>query len=196
MVLNTTKRRAIFFDKDGTLIEDIPYNVNPEKIKFLSGAENSIQKLSPYFDFFVISNQAGVALGFFSEEDLRPVRTKLVEMFLRQSVHLKDFYYCPHFDKGHLHEYSFSCECRKPGSQMLERAAFEHNLELSESWMIGDSLDDVEAGRRAGCLTILIDNGHETEWRDGPSRMPHYVVKDLNCAADLILRETLVEEWF
>lgn len=196
MNFNATKSRAIFFDKDGTLIEDIPYNVDPEKIKFNIGAEASIKKLSPYFDFFIISNQSGVALGFFSEEELKPVKARLVEMFQSQSVNLKEFYYCPHYDKGHLRQYSFSCECRKPGSQLLERAALEHNLELTESWMIGDKLDDIEAGKRAGCLTILIDNGTEKEWRDGPNRMPDYVVENLNQAADLILSETLVEQWF
>jgi D,D-heptose 1,7-bisphosphate phosphatase len=196
MALNSIKRRAIFFDKDGTLIEDIPYNVNPDKIKFLPGAEEAIQRLSPYFEFVIVSNQAGVALGFFEENELLNVKKKLGEMFSGLSVNLKDFYYCPHYPFGHLHEYSVSCECRKPGSKMLERAALEHHFEITDSWMIGDILDDIEAGNRADCFTILIDNGHETEWREGPFRKPDFVVKNLFQAADLILKETLVEEWF
>jgi histidinol phosphatase-like enzyme len=92
---------------------------------------------------------------------------------------LDGFYYCPHApDAG--------CDCRKPAPGMLERAAREHGVDLRASWMIGDILDDVEAGRRAGCRTILLDNGNETEWRDGEQRCPDYVARDLAQAAAII----------
>ena len=81
------------------------------------------------------------------------------------------------------------CACRKPAPGLLERAAREHGVSLSDSWLIGDILDDIEAGRRAGCRTVLLDNGNETEWQLTPERVPHHVARDLAEAAALILRQ-------
>ena len=81
------------------------------------------------------------------------------------------------------------CACRKPAPAMLKRAALEHRLRLSECWMVGDILDDIEAGRRAGCRTVLIDNGNETEWEMTPERVPHFAARDLAQAAAVILDE-------
>jgi histidinol-phosphate phosphatase family protein len=106
---------------------------------------------------------------------LHEVKGKLRELLPA----LDAFYYCPHLPEA-------GCDCRKPAPGMLERAAREHGVELAQSWMIGDILDDVEAGRRAGCRTILVDNGNETEWRAGESRSPHYVARDLPQAAEII----------
>ncbi len=83
--------------------------------------------------------------------------------------------------------YAVACDCRKPAPGLLLRAAEELGLELAASWLVGDILDDVEAGRRAGCRTVLIDNGNETEWRDGHHRMPHLAAPDLAAAAERIL---------
>jgi histidinol phosphatase-like enzyme len=80
-----------------------------------------------------------------------------------------------------------TCACRKPSPGLLLQAASERGIELSASWMVGDILHDVEAGRRAGCRTILLENGHETEWVLGAQRCPHYLAPDLQVAADIIL---------
>jgi histidinol phosphatase-like enzyme len=84
-------------------------------------------------------------------------------------------------------EFAIACNCRKPEPGLLLRAAAEHNIDMQKSWFIGDILNDVEAGRRAGCKTILIDNGNETEWELSPQRAPHYTVDDLLAAAQVII---------
>jgi histidinol phosphatase-like enzyme len=99
-------------------------------------------------------------------------------------------YWCAHDARGSVSPYNRTCDCRKPAPGMLLRAAREHDLALQRSWFIGDILDDVEAGRRAGCRTVLIDNGNETVWRRGPLREPHLVAADMHRAA-LAIRESM-----
>ena len=93
---------------------------------------------------------------------------------------------CP-YKAGTAAAYAVPCDCRKPAPGLLARAAREHGVALPRSWLVGDILDDVEAGRRAGCRTVLIDNGGETEWRRGPGREPDHVAPHMAAAARLIL---------
>jgi histidinol phosphatase-like enzyme len=100
-----------------------------------------------------------------------------------------DFYYCPHHPEGKLAEYKEICTCRKPAEGLLLKAKFDHGIDLPKSWFIGDILDDVESGRRAGCRTILINDGHETEWQvTNPLRTPHAMVSNFKEAVDVILQ--------
>jgi D-glycero-D-manno-heptose 1,7-bisphosphate phosphatase len=171
-------RAAIFIDKDGTLVEDVPYNVDPKRIALSAGAAGAVAQFTAGgYAVIVVSNQPGAALGRFEESALRGVERRLRELL----GCLDGFYYCPHHPEA-------GCACRKPGPGMLLRAAKEHRVDLGRSWMIGDILDDVEAGRRAGCRTCLIDNGNETEWKMNEARRPDHVAADLPEAALLILR--------
>lgn len=180
--------QAVFIDKDGTLVEDVPYNVLPERIRLTHGAGAALSTLSDAgYALFVVSNQPGVALGRFPEAALEVVRRELCRLLAGYGVILAGFYYCPHHPTGRVAGYSGLCNCRKPRPGMLQRAAIEHGIDLGASWLIGDILDDIEAGRRAGCRTVLLDTGHETEWRRGPGRRPHHVVQDLPEAAACIL---------
>ena len=168
--------KAVFIDKDGTLIENVPYNVDPARIALSPDASVLVRRASSNgYRVIVVSNQPGAGVGRFPESALQDVEKKLRELLPA----LDGFYYCPHAPQA-------GCACRKPAPGMLERAAREHGVELAQSWMIGDILDDVEAGRRAGCRTILLDNGNETEWRPGEARTPHYVVRSLAQAAAII----------
>jgi histidinol-phosphate phosphatase family protein len=181
-------RRAVFLDKDGTLIEDIPYNVDPQKIQLAPGAVEGLTALHENgYVLIVVSNQSGVAHGFFPERALRAVERSLRRQLAAVGVPLAGFYYCPHHPQGRVKDYTGTCRCRKPAPGMLRRAAADLGIDLAESWMIGDILDDIEAGRRAGCRTVLIDNGNETQWRRGRGRRPHYRASDLAEAARLIL---------
>ncbi|MFC7515000.1 D-glycero-alpha-D-manno-heptose-1,7-bisphosphate 7-phosphatase [Herbaspirillum sp. GCM10030257] len=179
--------RAIFLDKDGTLVEDVPYNVNPGLIELTWHAGQALQLLQHMgYALFVVSNQSGVAKGLFTEAALNPVHQRLTELLAQYGVELSGFYYCPHCPDGVISRYAIPCTCRKPMPGMLYRAAHEHDIDLSQSWMIGDILHDVEAGRRAGCQTILIDNGNETEWKLSAQRTPHFKASDLYAAATII----------
>jgi D-glycero-D-manno-heptose 1,7-bisphosphate phosphatase len=181
-------RKAIFLDKDGTLIEDVPYNCDVSLIRLMPNASQGLRRLQAAgYALIVVSNQPGVARGFFSTEALNHVETTLRALLADEGVRLDGFYYCPHHPDGCIAAYATACDCRKPFPGLLMQAASDYAVELQASWMIGDILHDVEAGRRAGCRTILIDNGHETEWRLGVRRCPHAMAADLAAAADTIL---------
>lgn len=179
--------KAVFIDKDGTLIPDIPYNVNPDLITLTDTAIPALYQLQQHqFSLILISNQSGVARGFFAEKDLDAVNKKLTNLLSEAGIAINGFYYCPHFENGTVKEYSIACDCRKPAPGLILQAANDFSIDLSKSWMIGDILNDVEAGRRAGCKTILINNGNETEWEINELRQPHYKVQNLFEAADII----------
>lgn len=179
--------QAIFLDKDGTLVENLPYNVNPDLIRLTPRAGEALRLLQAQgYALLVVSNQAGVAKGLFSERALMPVKERLSELLAAEGVRLADFYYCPHYPSGAVSRYAMRCDCRKPMPGMLQQAAARHGIDLARSWMIGDILDDVEAGKRAGCRTVLIDNGNETEWVPGPYRTPELTANDLLAAAQAI----------
>ncbi|HYH56886.1 MAG TPA: HAD family hydrolase [Anseongella sp.] len=183
--------KVVFLDKDGTLIENVPYNTDPGKIRFCPGVPEALRLLQEYgYKLIVVSNQAGVAYGFFKEEDLRTVKNALQERLAEYGVQLDGFYYCPHHIRGKVSRYALNCTCRKPMPGMLIRGAVEHGADLSSSWMIGDILDDIEAGNCAGCKTVLIDNGNETEWvYSSARRKPHFLVKDMEEAARCIISQ-------
>jgi D-glycero-D-manno-heptose 1,7-bisphosphate phosphatase len=185
-------KKAIFLDKDGTLIPDIPYNVDPALITLQPDAIDGLQRLKDEgFIFIIISNQAGVARGKFAEHSLHAVEQRLQELLAAVNIPLSGFYYCPHHPDGSVAGYSIDCDCRKPKPGMILKAANEHGIDLSASWMIGDILNDVEAGNSAGCHTVLINNGNETEWLAGPMRAPTYVCSSIDQAAVDILSEQL-----
>lgn len=180
--------KAVFLDKDGTLVEDVPYNVNPDLIVLTPGAISGLQRLHQAgYLLIVITNQSGIAHGYFTESDLSPVERHLQELLATHGIPLAGFYYCPHHLDGVVEKYAIACHCRKPQPGLLNKAAQDHTLDLSQSWFIGDILHDIEAGRAADCRTILIDNGNETEWELSPQRLPHHIIKDLDKAAQVIL---------
>ena len=184
--------KAVFLDKDGTLINDIPYNVNPDLITLADNSVTGLKRLQENgFKLIIVSNQSGVARGVFPEAALIAVKEKIEELLHISDVHLDGFHYCPHHTDGIVPEYSVDCNCRKPKPGMLTRAASELNIDLKVSWMIGDILNDVEAGNRSGAGSILIDNGNETEWIKGEFREPAYKAKNIDDAADFILSNPL-----
>jgi D-glycero-D-manno-heptose 1,7-bisphosphate phosphatase len=180
-------RAAVFVDKDGTLIENVPYNVDPALLAFTRGAVEALQRLARAgYALFVVTNQPGVALGLFDRAALDRLLQALRTLLNERGVELAGLYACTHRPPSHG---LAPCTCRKPAPGMLQRAADEHDIDLGRSWMVGDILDDVEAGRRAGCRTVMLDVGHETEWRLSDQRLPHFGVADLAEAADVILSE-------
>jgi D-glycero-D-manno-heptose 1,7-bisphosphate phosphatase len=181
---------AVLFDKDGTLLDDVPYNVDPALMRFAPGAGDALAILAAHgFRLFVISNQSGVALGRFPYEALATMEAHLVSMFEACGVGLDGAYWCPHHPDGVVPGYACRCGCRKPAPGLLLQAAREHAIDLKRSWFVGDILDDIEAGTRAGCRTVLLDNGHETLWEPGPARVPTLREPDLLGAALAIIRE-------
>ncbi|MEZ4599687.1 MAG: HAD family hydrolase [Syntrophotaleaceae bacterium] len=181
-------RKAIFLDKDGTLIENVPFNVDVTKVRLLDGVPLGLQALQEAgFQLIIVTNQPGVALGHFQKKDLFRIRHHMAFLFEQAGVTLSGFYYCPHHPDARLPQFRMECSCRKPGPGLLYMASIDNQIELEESWMVGDILDDVEAGRRADCLTALIDNGNETEWQVTPLRKPHVTAPNFLSAVEKIL---------
>lgn len=181
-------RPAIFLDKDGTLVEDVPFNVAPAQLRWTVGAIEALRLWQAAgYAVVLITNQAGIALGRFSEEAFLRFMEYLHTQLQELGIALDAFYYCPHHPDASVAAYAGPCRCRKPHPGLVLRAARELNLDLARSWFVGDILHDVEAGRRAGCKTILLDNGNETEWELGPQRRPHALAADLHHAAQITL---------
>lgn len=181
-------QRAVFLDKDGTLIEDLPYNVDPAKMKLQRDTLEGLQQLKAAgYLLVVITNQPGVAWGYYVEKQLEPVKAKLDELVRPAGVRLDGFYYCPHHPQGTISAYAIPCNCRKPLPGLILQAAGELDIDLGNSWMVGDILHDVEAGHLAGCRSVLINNGNETEWQSGPGRTPDHIVSSINEAACRIM---------
>jgi D-glycero-D-manno-heptose 1,7-bisphosphate phosphatase len=179
--------KAIFLDKDGTLVDDLPLNTDMRRITLCSGAGAALRLLARLdYRFIVVTNQDGIAHGRTTETAMQAVGNRLADLLFREQLNLDGFYYCPHHPSGSVARYALNCTCRKPMPGMLLQAAREHEIDLRASWMIGDILHDVEAGNRAGCRTMLIDNGNETEWRLGGRRLPTRMAHDLYAAAVMI----------
>jgi D,D-heptose 1,7-bisphosphate phosphatase len=184
---------AVFLDKDGTVLDDVPYNVDPQRMKLAAGAADGLRRLhGAGYRLIVISNQSGVARGLFQEAALSCVAERLRELLEAERIPLDAFYYCPHHPDAFVPRYRRDCDCRKPAPGLIFRAAKERRIDLEKSWFVGDILNDVEAGRRAGCRTVLIDNGNETKWEFSPERLPDVFAADLDEAATAILSEVSI----
>jgi D-glycero-D-manno-heptose 1,7-bisphosphate phosphatase len=190
-------QKAGFLDKDGTLIKNVPYNVNPDNIQFYPDAFHTIRALHQAgYLLVIISNQSGIARGYFDEGDLLQVEEHIQRETRRNTgAHLAGFYYCPHHPDGIVPRYAIDCDCRKPKPGLLIKAAEELGIDLQNSWMIGDILNDVEAGNQSGCATVLIDNGNETEWYLSHERQPDFIVTNLYEAAQAILTGKSVRKY-
>jgi D-glycero-D-manno-heptose 1,7-bisphosphate phosphatase len=188
-------RKAIFLDKDGTLIPDIPFNCDPTKITVEANILEGLRLLrEENYLLIIITNQPGVGLGYFSEAQLAVAMAKLQMLLQEAGILIDDIYYCPHHTESEIPKYRQICDCRKPSPGLLISAAQDHNIDLASSWMIGDILNDIEAGNRVGCRSILIDNGNETEWLNGQYRKPAYVCKTINDAAIYIYNHQLIDD--
>jgi len=192
-------KKAIFIDKDGTLIKNVHYNVDPELVQLELSVGKALQLLKENgYLLIVISNQDGIAKGFFTWNDLKKVNEAIQRLLAPFNISIDAFYYCPHFKEGAIDIYAFDCDCRKPRPGLLLNAAKENAVDLEGSWMIGDILNDIEAGNSAGCRTILIDNDNETEWLLNEKRTPLFTVHNMMEAARIIaagcLKENIYEE--
>lgn len=187
--------KAVFVDKDGTLIPDIPYNVDPALITLAAGAGESLRQFrAAGYLLVLISNQSGVAKGLFEEAVLAAVYERLNTLLATFGTHLDGFYYCPHLPEGAVERYAIDCVCRKPHPGMLLAAAADLNINLRESWMIGDIATDSEAGNRAGCRTILIEKSYDPITCLSPVSQPDFLVKDWKTAREIVLSSQQVAQ--
>ncbi len=181
------KRRAVFLDRDGTIAEEAGYLNHISRFQMFPFAPAAIARLNAaQLPVIVITNQSGVARGFYPEALVKEVHERMEAELLAAGARVDGIYYCPHIAAD-------GCDCRKPIPGMLKRAAREHNLEIRGSTVVSDRYDDIRMGLAQGCLTILVLTGYgrgEYEWnRHGWPAPPHHVVENLQEAVEIILRE-------
>ena len=153
--------RAVFLDRDGTICEEVGYLDSVERMHLIAGAAGAIKLLNERgLKAVVVTNQSGVARGFFSESRLRELHGELEKQLEREGAHLDGIYYCPHHPSEGSGPYLRACECRKPASGLLLQAAADLDLDLKASYVIGDHYSDVECARRVGAKGILVLTGH------------------------------------
>jgi len=141
--------KAVFVDRDGTIARDVPYCSSPEDFELLPGVVEGIRLLNEHgFKFVVITNQSGIARGYFTEEMLAMIHDKMRGDLAKYNAHLDAIYYCPHHPDD-------NCDCRKPQPKMVFQAASDLGVDLKQSYVIGDSDADVEMARRAGCRAAV-----------------------------------------
>ena len=182
---------AVFLDRDGTLIPDPGYISTPDQVELFPKVGDAIRRInqSGYLSVLV-TNQSVVARGDIDEGGLKLIHDRLEQLLGREHAHLDAIYYCPHHPDvgipGENLKYKIACTCRKPGLGMIERAVADMNIDLAQSWMVGDTSTDIEMARRAGIRSILVGTGQGG--RDGryPQRAD-FEVPDLAAAVDQIL---------
>ena len=177
---------AVFLDRDGTLVHPRHYPSRPEELLLYEGIGPKLELIqSAGYRLVIITNQGGLAHGYFTEEALTRMHEHLLTELGRFGARIDGIYHCPHHPEGSIPELATVCECRKPQPGMLLRAARELDLDLARSWFVGDILDDVEAGNRAGCRTALVDIGTEAQ-PETAVRRPDFVARDTAHALEII----------
>jgi D-glycero-D-manno-heptose 1,7-bisphosphate phosphatase len=192
--------KAVFIDRDNTIIDDPGYISDPDSVKLLPGVELAIKSLAQAgFKNVVCTNQSGVARGMLTEDDLQSIHAELRRQLADKGARLDAIYYCPFHPQGTIDKYACDSELRKPKPGMLLQGAEELGVDLAQSWMVGDSSRDVEAGQRAGCRTIRVRTAGETSQttdRDEEGVQADFTVRNLVEAARIIVREAdRTETW-
>lgn len=187
--------RAVFLDRDNTIVEDKEgYIGDPAKVRLLPGAATAIASMRRLgYRIIVVSNQSGVARGMFDEAAVESVNQEMCRQLRDQGgAHVDASYYCPYHPDGTVAEYKMEHDWRKPKPGMLKQAAEDFGLDLSQCWMVGDALRDVECGLAGRCRTILLQDPNRPSHGDDPAALtvsPHFIVKTLADAARVIARE-------
>jgi D-glycero-D-manno-heptose 1,7-bisphosphate phosphatase len=177
---------AVFFDRDGTLIHDPGYLNHPDQVQVVEGAAEALKEFQVLgYNTVVASNQSGVARGIVTVEMLERIHDRLRELLAVKGATLDAIYYCPYHPDGVVPEFCKESDWQKPRPGMLLAAAQEMDIDLRRSWMIGDSDRDVEAGRNAGCKTILISSAHSETGHRHESK-PDFVAVNLREAVNIV----------
>ena len=167
------RNKAVFIDRDGTINIDGPYLDDPDKFEMYPGVGEGVKKLKEDgFKIIVMTNQSGIARGYFTEEILSNIHERMEIEFNAFGVELDGIYYCPHHPDD-------DCDCRKPKTGLFEKAIEEHDIDVNQSYMVGDKILDVEAGQKIGVKTILVPEAHarddflsaKNEWKCHPDHV-------------------------
>lgn len=186
--------RAVFLDRDGVLTEEVGYLSDVSQIRFIPDSAKAVHLLNETgMKVIIITNQSGVARGYFSEGVISEIHQEMGTQLSAEKAFIDAIYYCPHHPAGTVEKYALQCNCRKPGVGMLTQAAEDHGIDLKHSYLIGDKLSDIECGQRAGMSSILVLTGYgkdeEKKITEGSPVKPNYIAKNLYEAAQWIIED-------
>lgn len=180
-MIGAGKRRAVFLDRDGTIIEDVPYLFEPKKVVLIKGAAKAIKILNGMgFRVVVVTNQSGVGRGYFKEIDVGAVHARIDSILDYEGARIDDYYYCPH-------EPVKGCTCRKPETAMVDKVVEKYSLDVENSYVIGDKSSDLWLGNNVGATSILVRTGLGLEAEREESIKAGFVARDILQAVEWIM---------
>ena len=183
--------KAVFLDRDGVITQEPPnYAHRIDQLKLIPKSAEAIRILNKNgFKVVVVSNQSGLARGYYQEKDVEIYNGAMKKELKKRGAYVDAIYYCPHHSEAKIEAYRIDCDCRKPKPGMLKRAEKDLNLDLKQSFLVGDKTSDIEAGYRADCKTILVLTGHGSDELKKNTNMnikADYILKDLYTASQMI----------
>ncbi|MBI5456408.1 D-glycero-beta-D-manno-heptose 1,7-bisphosphate 7-phosphatase [Candidatus Kaiserbacteria bacterium] len=182
---------VVFLDRDGVINEEVEYLHDPKDLVLIPGVVRAVRLLNErHIPVVVITNQAGVARGYYPESQIHVLHTALSKELEKEGAHIDRYYHCPHHPEHGKNEYLVDCDCRKPKPGLLHRAAKDMHLDLRRCALVGDKVSDIAAGVSVGCTTILVKTGYgDKEWKTWKEDFkPSYVAADILDATEWILR--------
>jgi D-glycero-D-manno-heptose 1,7-bisphosphate phosphatase len=186
-----TKKRAVFFDRDGTINRDVGYPNSYDMVEIFRYSFASVRKIKEAgFLSVIVTNQSGIGKGFIEEKNLHDIHRKLRLDFAKHKANFDGIYYCPHYEQSEIKEFRKSCKCRKPNPGMAQKAARELNIDTARSYMIGDKLEDILFGKNIQATPILLLTGFGRKTLPKLKErgiVPAYVAETLEGAVDWIL---------
>jgi len=181
----TLRRRAVLLDRDGTICEEVGYLDHVDRVRVPDRSAEAVRRVNEAgLQAVVVTNQAGVARGYFSESVVHEVHDRIRELLSERGARIDGIYYCPHHPDSGTEPYRRECACRKPRPGMLLRAAEEMGIDLASSYMVGDTIKDVEAGHAVGARTVLVLSGYGRDELEQNS--PRWGVRPDHVAEDLL----------
>ena len=185
------KNIAVFLDRDGTVCEEVGYLSSVTQMQLIPRSGKAIRKLNERgFKIIIVTNQAGVARGFFPESILPALHAEMERLLREEGAHIDGLFFCPHHPTEGIPPYRIACDCRKPAPGLLLKAASKFGVDLTSSYMVGDHLSDVECGQRVGAQAILLLTGHGREQLERMASLPvppSHIAEDLFEAVEWIL---------
>jgi D-glycero-D-manno-heptose 1,7-bisphosphate phosphatase len=186
-------RAAVFLDRDGTMIEEVGYLNRLDRLSFFPWTIDAIRALNAAgLAVVVVTNQAGVAQGYYDEAFVRETHRHIDERISGGRARVDGYYYCPHHPAAKMEAYRQVCECRKPGTGMVRQAAADLGLDLSRSYVVGDRWGDVELAHAAGAKAVIVGTGYATgkEQRPPGGAATHFFADNLAGAAGWIIADS------
>jgi D-glycero-D-manno-heptose 1,7-bisphosphate phosphatase len=186
--------RAVFLDRDGTINEEVGYLRDLENLRLISGAGAAIKRFNEAgLKVVLVTNQSGVARGYFPESLVHDAHERLDQMLRKEGARIDAVYYCPHHPTEGKSHYTMMCDCRKPGTGLIDQAARDLDIDVKRSYVVGDKWSDVELGQRAGAHSILVQSGFAPDdpgnVKNSQMNEPDFIANTILEAADWIISQ-------